>query len=166
VARIPKPTRLKILNGEPNQDRINKNEPIPPSGKVSMPAILKGAARHEWKRIYPILEKMQLISPADRSALTACCIAWGTVVECQNQLNKLRDAAVKAGKEPANAYLMKNDEKLIRNPLLTIRSQALAEYNTFAAKFGLTPSDRGKIEMPTDTREDELDDFLNTGRMN
>jgi P27 family predicted phage terminase small subunit len=166
MARIPRPTVIKKLLGDPNKDRLNLNEPVPPPGKTTCPNSLKGAARSEWKRIYPILEGMSLVTQADRAALAAYCIAWGTVVDTQRQLNKLQEKALLEGKDISSAYLMKTATGAMVSPLISIRARAMEQVNQFAAKFGLTPSDRGKIEMPEQTKEDELDEFLNTGKMN
>jgi P27 family predicted phage terminase small subunit len=158
--------KTKILNGEPNQDRLNYNEPQPKPGRTTAPAILKGAALSEWRRIYSILEGMQIMTQADRAILAAYCLVWGTIVDVQRQINKLQDAAIKAGKDPSNAYLIKGEEKIYLNPLMRIRSNSLAELNTFAAKLGLSPSDRGKIEMPEQKMEDEFEKFLQDNRVN
>ena len=40
--RKPKPTALKILEGNPGKRPINENEPIPPKGTEN--------ARHGWNR--------------------------------------------------------------------------------------------------------------------
>jgi P27 family predicted phage terminase small subunit len=138
MARIPKPMKIKILNGDPNKDRLNFNEPVPKPGRTTAPSILKGTAMAEWRRVYPILEGMQIITQADRTILAAYCMVWGTIVDVQRQINKLQDAAITAGKDPSNAYLIKGDEKIYLNPLMRIRSNSLAELNTFAAKLGLS----------------------------
>jgi|WetSurMetagenome_2_1015567.scaffolds.fasta_scaffold610611_2 P27 family predicted phage terminase small subunit len=166
MARIPRPTVIKKLLGDPNKERLNLNEPVPPPGKTTCPSSLKGAARSEWRRIYPILEAMQLITPADRTMLAAYCIAWGTIVDTQKQLNKLQDKAIAEGKDITSAYLIKTSEGAKTSPLMAIRAKALEQLNQFGAKFGLTPSDRSRIEMPEQTKEDELDEFLKTGKMN
>lgn len=166
MARIPRPTAIKKLLGDPNKERLNLNEPVPPPGRTTCPLSLQGAARSEWKRIYPILEAMQLITPADRAALASYCIAWGTVVDIQRQLNKLQERAITEGKDITSAYLMKTANGAMVSPLMSIRARALEQVNQFGAKFGLTPSDRGRIEMPDQTKEDELDAFLKTGKLN
>jgi P27 family predicted phage terminase small subunit len=167
MARIPRPTQIKKLLGDPNKERLNLNEPVPPPGKTTCPSSLKGAARTEWRRIYPILDAMGLITPADRAGLAGYCIAWGTVVDVQRQLNKIQDEAIRTGKDVSNSYLLKTSKgDVIKSPLVIIRDRALDQVNQFGAKFGLTPSDRGRIEMPEQVKEDELDEFLKTGKMN
>lgn len=60
--RKPKPTALKILEGNPGKRPINENEPIPPKGTVKCPTWLEPEAKKEWKRLAPSLEAMGVLA--------------------------------------------------------------------------------------------------------
>ena len=56
--RKPKPTALKVLEGNPGKRPMNMNEPVPPKGTVKCPAWLEPEAKKEWKRLASSLEAM------------------------------------------------------------------------------------------------------------
>ena len=63
--RKPKPTALKLLEGNPGKRPINEHEPIPPKGTVKCPTWLEPEAKKEWKRLAPSLEAMGVLTQAD-----------------------------------------------------------------------------------------------------
>ena len=74
--RKPKPTVLKILEGNPGKRPINENEPIPPKGTVKCPTWLEPEAKKEWKRLAPSLEAMGVLTQADLTAFAGYCQAF------------------------------------------------------------------------------------------
>ena len=69
--RKPKPTRLKLLEGNPGKRRINGQEPQPPWTLPSCPAHLSPSAKAEWKRLAKTLNAVGLLTQVDRAALAA-----------------------------------------------------------------------------------------------
>ena len=164
---MTRPTKIKILNGEPNKDRINLREPQPSSGKTTMPAHLSTHAKAEWRRIVPELEGMGVFTKIDRAALAAYCQAYGRWVDCELRIKALQEEATKQGKDITNAYLLKTQaDNIIISPLLSVSNRALDQMRVFLVEFGLTPVSRSRIEIPDKKTEDDLDEFLNTGKMN
>jgi phage terminase small subunit len=49
--RRPKPTRMKILTGNPGKRRLNENEPKPEPSVPDCPSELGPVARQEWDRL-------------------------------------------------------------------------------------------------------------------
>jgi len=49
--RRPKPTRLKMLTGNPGKRPLNPNEPRPEATIPDAPAELSAGARAEWDRL-------------------------------------------------------------------------------------------------------------------
>jgi phage terminase small subunit len=47
----PKPTELKIIEGNPGKRPLNKNEPRPPRLSPQCPNWLLPEAKKEWKRL-------------------------------------------------------------------------------------------------------------------
>ena len=66
--RKPKPTAMKLLEGNPGKRPLNVHEPIPPKGTVKCPAWLLPEAKKEWKRLAPALEAMGVLTMADQTA--------------------------------------------------------------------------------------------------
>ena len=68
AGRKPKPTSLKVLEGNPGKRQLNPNEPKPDASIPKCPAWLSKEAKREWKRLVPFLEQAGLLTQVDRAA--------------------------------------------------------------------------------------------------
>lgn len=84
--RKPKPTRLKIIEGNPSKRPIRGGEPQPPRGQPTCPAHLSPTAKAEWKRLARCLAGIGLLIRADRAALAAHCQSYRRWVEAERRL--------------------------------------------------------------------------------
>jgi len=73
--RRPKPTRLKVLTGNPGKRPMNTNEPKPEPTVPECPNELGPVARAEWDRLAAELGKLKILTALDRAALAAYCRA-------------------------------------------------------------------------------------------
>lgn len=161
MSRPPKPTALKILQGEPNKNRINFNEPQP-TGKTTAPKFLNKHALNEWKRITPELERLGLFTKIDRASLAAYCQVYGRWVETENKINELIDKAAKTGGDASNAYLLKTQAgNVIISPLLSVANRCLEQMKAFLIEFGMTPVSRSRINLAPKEEKDPLEELLN-----
>lgn len=148
--RKPKPTSLKVLDGNPGKRPLNDREPEAPQGMPESPDWLDDEAKAEWDRIVPDLREMGLLSRVDRPALAAYCTAWSRWVHAEEQVRKLGPIV----KSPEKGFPMKS-------PFLTVADQAMEAMRKFMVEFGLTPSSRSRIRVPGGGEEaDEFDRFL------
>jgi phage terminase small subunit len=69
--RRPKPTRLKLLTGNPGKRPFNDAEPRPEPVVPECPPELSELARREWNRLAPELAKLRIVTNLDRAALGA-----------------------------------------------------------------------------------------------
>ena len=151
--RKPKPTVLKVLDGNPGKRAINDHEPIPAIGDPDCPEWLDAEAKAEWARITPELREMGLLSRADRPALAAYCTAWSRWVEAESHVKKYGTIV----KSPEKGFPMKS-------PYLCVADQAMETMRKLMVEFGLTPSSRSRIRVPGGGAEqDEFDRFLEAG---
>ena len=150
--RKPKPTVLKLLEGNPGKRPLNEHEPPAPEGMPDCPDYLDDTARAEWDRTAQVLMEMGLLSRADRTALAAYCTAYSRWVKAEEQVRKY-GAIVKS---PEKGFPMKS-------PYLTVADQALETMRKLMVAFGLTPSSRSRIRVPGGREQDELDRFLEAG---
>jgi len=150
--RKPKPTALKLLDGNPGKRPLNEREPLMLQGLPEPPEWLDAEARAEWDRIVPELAEMGLLSRADRPALTAYCTAWSRWVEAEAMVKKLGTIV----KSPEKGFPMKS-------PYLSIADQSLETMRKLMVEFGLTPSSRSRIKVPGNDAADEFDRFLEAG---
>ena len=68
------PTALRILRGNPGHRTLPKGEPQPKAG-AHPPPWLSVAARKEWDRLAPMLERLGVLTEADADALGQLCAA-------------------------------------------------------------------------------------------
>lgn len=74
--RKPKPTRLKIITGNPGKHRLNGDEPRPEPVVPDCPPELSPAAQRQWQRLTGELAKLRVLTALDRAALAAYCGAY------------------------------------------------------------------------------------------
>lgn len=156
-----RPTKIKILEGERNKNRINYNEPEP-EGKTTAPSFLNKHAKSEWRRLSGELERLGLLTRVDRSSLAAYCQVYGRWVDAENRLNKLVSEAVEAGKDPASAFLVFTLKGGVsKNPLLTVINDCLTQMHEYLTEFGMTPVSRSKITAnPKPKETDPIQDII------
>lgn len=93
AGRPPKPTKLKVLQGNPGRRPLPKGEPEPPLG-AKCPAWLTLNQRKLWREYAPIFEPLGLLTQADVPAFAN----WMVLLDQVQQI-------VKAG-NPVPPYLM------------------------------------------------------------
>ncbi|AHM56400.1 phage terminase, small subunit, P27 family [Peptoclostridium acidaminophilum DSM 3953] len=151
----PKPTNLKVLQGNPGKRQLNESEPVFPIGSEvpNPPAHLSRYAKKEWKRIAPLLHKNGLLTEADIAALGAYCQAYNRWVEAEKLIRTY-------------GYTDETDKgNIIQRPEVGIANKAMEQMVKYGKEFGLTPSARSNlhIEKPEET-EDPFMKFISGGR--
>jgi phage terminase small subunit len=71
--RKPKPTFLKVLDGNPRKRLLNDREPQAAAGIPDRPDWLDAEAQAKWDGVTRELADMGLLALADRAPLTAYC---------------------------------------------------------------------------------------------
>ena len=133
TGRKPKPTALKKLEGNPGKRPLNELEPIPPAGAIRCPQHLMGEARKEWKRLAPILTQMGLLTAADAVPFELYCMAYARWREAQDEITR------------HGSIYKDNDGRIRPNPYIAIANEQMRAIRSFAAEFGLTPSNRSAM---------------------
>jgi P27 family predicted phage terminase small subunit len=145
--RRPKPTRLKVLTGNPGKRPLNRDEPRPEVIIPDCPAELGPVARREWDRLVGELVKLKLLTNLDRAALAAYCGAYALWAEATKAIQKY-GAMVKS----PSGYP-------IQSPYVAIANRQAEIMMRIASEFGFTPASRGRISTPS-TMEPTLFDVL------
>jgi P27 family predicted phage terminase small subunit len=145
----PKPTGVRVMEGNMSKRALPANEPLPFPGEPDMPSHLTREARKEWKRLVPILLGMRVLTAADGIALANLCQAHALLVEA----HKAREKACKGG---GSGLLMKTPSGYVQqSPLLGIINSQVEIINRICREFGLTPSSRVRL----DTSEPATDEI-------
>ncbi|MEV5080320.1 phage terminase small subunit P27 family [Streptomyces sp. NPDC056159] len=134
----PTPSKLTELRGNPSKKKLSGGEPEPTRGAPRPPADLKGEALAEWGRIVPELDKLGLLTKVDRAYLVAYCEAWST-------FDAAREAMAEYGPLVAG-----RDGGLVKNPAAQVMRDAADMMLKFGSRFGLSPSDRTRLSVPSE----------------
>lgn len=142
VGRKPKPPELKLVEGNPGHRAIPDNTPKPPPKRPSRPSWILPEAKREWNRIVPQLERLGLLTSVDRAALAGYCQAWARYRQAEEMLDAEGFASTNA------------NGNVLQHPAVSISRNMLQQVRAFAAEFGLTPSSRGRIQIPGQDEDD------------
>lgn len=133
--RIPKPTAVKIIEGNPGKRRINGSEPKPPSSLPDCPDYLAPEAKAEWARLAGVLNQIGLLTQVDRTLMAAYCQTYARWVEAERKLAEtpliLRTPA---------GYIQ-------QSPWLSISNKQLELMAKYMTELGLTPASRSRLAI-------------------
>ena len=161
-----KPTALHVLNGNPSKIKdLGKNEPKPVPIAPKCPAFLSVDAKKEWKRIAPRLEKLGLLTQIDMTALAGYCESWAQWKEAVEFIHEFGttytlwerndDGSIKI--DIHGAPVMRYVQQF---PHVSVANKALVNIRAFCSEFGLTPSARGRIQVPGSEEKDDMESLL------
>jgi len=148
AGRRPKPTHLRLLQGNPGKRPLNQNEPKPPAAIPEPPEHLSEIALKEWNRMSELLLKLGLLTLIDRTAFAAYCTLYARWVEAEEALKKT-GSVVRA---PSGYPML--------SPYYTVSNQCLQQMRAYLTEFGLTPASRSRISIGGLNQDDPLEDFL------
>jgi P27 family predicted phage terminase small subunit len=143
--RRPKPTRLKVLTGNPGKRPLNEDEPQPEPAVPDCPPELGPVAQREWNRLVGQLTALRLLTELDRTALASCCFAYSLWVEATEAIQKY-GAMVKS----PSGYP-------IQSPYVSIANRQTEIMMRIASEFGFTPASRSRISTPPSQHPDLFD---------
>jgi P27 family predicted phage terminase small subunit len=146
--RPPKPTRLKLLEGNPGKRRINRAEPIPAQAEVRMPRGLTPAAQRVWKKLAPDLIDKKILTAWDVPAFAMLCEAAATYEAARDLV--------------ALGVLIRgrHGDELVVNKAWRVYRDAAQLFRAFAGDFGLTPSSRTRLSNAEPATDAEIERML------
>lgn len=130
--RKPKPSHLRLLEGNPGHRPINDGEPVPVGALGAAPDELTGKARERWREIN---DGCPWLSVADRDAVRAYCVAFALHL-------KAHEAVEKVG-----LFVKDTGGKIIRNPALHELARQAEAMRKWANELGFTPSARVRLDV-------------------
>jgi P27 family predicted phage terminase small subunit len=144
MGRKPKPTALKLLEGNPGKRELNQFEPKPTDGLPICPEWLMEDAKEEWYRLAAVMNKMGILSEVDQSAFAVYCQTWARWKEAQEHIDN------------EGSTFETDSGQIKRNPWVAIANEWQAKLLSVCGEFGLTPSSRSRI-VAANTKETEAD---------
>jgi P27 family predicted phage terminase small subunit len=148
--RKPKPTAMKVLEGNPGKRPLNENEPKPEKKAPKCPAWLEPEAKKEWKRMTKTLEAIGVLTQVDATAFAGYCQAYARWKEAEEFLSK-------------HGTIFKTPSGYIQQvPQVSIAQTYLKIMKDFCSEFGLTPAARSRISVSTTegSNDDAMEDML------
>lgn len=142
--RKPKPTVVKLLQGNPGGRRLNDEEPEAPAVEPTKPAHLSPEASEHWDYIVPQLASMGLLAQVDATALELYCETYGTWRRAQDER-----------RERGTDYVMTASGTESIAPWVRLARDSLQAMRQLLAEFGMTPSARSRIRVgkPSDDND-------------
>ena len=136
AGRRPKPSHLRVIQGNPGKRAINKAEPKPRRELPRPPAHLSAEARVAWGRFAQMLDRIGVLTEADAVALEQMAETYAEVVALRADIDahgRFQTVITKSGDEmermrPAYTALMDADRRL----------------KAWLIEFGKTPAARSK----------------------
>ncbi len=135
--RRPKPTRLKVLTGNPGKRPLNQDEPRPEVAIPDCPQELGPVAQREWNRLAGELAGLRILTNLDRAALAAYCGAYALWAEATEAIQKY------------GAMIKSPSGFPVQSPYLAVANRQAEIMMRIASEFGLTPASRSRISTPS-----------------
>ena len=126
----PKPTKLRVLEGNPGHRRIPENEPKP-KGKAACPDWICDPAKELWAQLAPDLEREELLTARSSAEFASYCQERAIYAIYSELLKTLRPRSPKV--ERYRSIAMKANDRALR----------------LGQKFGITPSDMVGLAVPS-----------------
>lgn len=136
----PKPTHLRVLEGETRPSRLNAAEPQPLNRAARPPEWLSDAGRVEWDRVLPELRAMGAGRESDAPALAAYCEAVARLAAASQLVAR------------GGMLLRGREGNMVKNPAVSMASAASADVRYWAREFGLTPAARQPLRVEVTAR--------------
>ncbi len=154
--RKPKPTSMKILQGNPGKRPLNNSEPQF-SGLPKCPSWLAKDAKREWKRVTAELAHVGLLKSTDQAALAAYCVAYGRW--------QTAEAIVTAEGQTVREPIVSKDGAVLgyktkRHPATIIARDERHSMRASASLFGFDPSSRSRLVVADAAPADPFEEFM------
>ena len=136
MSRRPKPTAIRILEGNRGKRPLNNKEPKYRVCIPKPPEILNETGRKEWYRVGRILVKYKVLTEMDKAVFMSYCFSFQILMElCK--LIKEKDMAAILQKTP--------NGMLVESAISTSANKYYRQMLRSAVELGLTPSSRSRI---------------------
>lgn len=134
AAHKPKPTRMKILEGNPGRRPLPENEVQPLIDDVlpKAPEYLSEPAKKEWYVMGEKLHRLGLLTQIDYPAFAIYCQSYGHWVEAEEAVEK------------TGFVIRTTTGKVIESPMVSISKRSMRLAHKFLSEFGMTPRAPGR----------------------
>ena len=145
----PKPTRLKVLTGNPGRKPLPSNEPQPEPGLPRCPARFKGDSRKLWNQFARQLSACGIATKLDATALELLVDQHEAYTAASVQVLKTGPVWLERGESMI--------PKFTYSPYWVQQQRAFKAMLTMLREFGMTPAGRASVKSaaPLVERKDD-----------
>lgn len=144
MANPPKPTALKLIEGNKGKRALNKQEPDPEYlSDLTAPGWLSQSAAAVWDEVVPNLSAAKLLTKIDVQMLAMGC----------NAIAQYRAAAHRADGHLVKSKIIEGEDgKPVEtgehvNPWLIVQSMSFKQSMAVFQQFGMSPAARTRISV-------------------
>ena len=145
--RKPKPTALKVLEGNPGKRPLNMNEPTPEKKAPECPSWLNDEAKVEWDRLVDKMVALGTLTEMDMAAFAGYCQSYARWKEAEDFIEQHGNIV----KTPSGYWQ--------QVPQVSIAQTNLKIMLKFCSEFGLTPSSRSRMIAGNANKEAPVDEM-------
>jgi P27 family predicted phage terminase small subunit len=153
---MTKPTKLKLLEGNPGKRSLPVNEPDPVAKEPKIPKDIDKEAVIVWKRLAPQMVKLGLLAETDGDAFAILCQCRSRLVQIHTFLKK-HNASFVQEKSVVDSTGTEHKEYKV-SPYITMEKHYYQLFNMYATHFGLTP--KGRVGLAVNSGKKEKDEFF------
>lgn len=143
----PKPTRLKLIAGNPGKRKLNESEPEYKPG-ATPPDWLDDRARKEWDKLARELESVGLLTSVDANQFGLYCQA---VADYEDLLLRVRNEGWTTTTSNGN---------IVQHPAVGAMNKAAERVHKYSQQFGFTPASRTRVQTNPDNSANPDADLL------
>jgi len=140
--RKPKPTALKIAEGNPGKRALNQNEPQYDNALVAPPAFLTDDQRVIWRNVLAQAAR-GLLKTVDEAVVAQYCVSYDILQKCNASMHE-RGGPVTSKATTTDG--IETVEVLVAPEVQVIQKQHVVLIRA-ASEMGFTPSSRGRLHL-------------------
>jgi P27 family predicted phage terminase small subunit len=146
--RPPKPTALKVLEGNPGKRKVNENEPQPAKPEsLAPPPWLDEFGLEAWEQLAPELARLGMLTVLDMPLFALSC--------------QLYSLARRSGKATRSLTQRSKANGYVARPQVGQFTQGLNTLRQIWAEFGVTAAARTRLGVvDAEAPEDPAESFL------
>ena len=161
MAGRPKPTNLKLIEGNPGKRPLPEGEPKPRPKCPDCPSDINHSAKATWRKLAPILERLGLLTEADGETFAALCQIRARLAFIHKQLQKKENNALleirKSVEVTEDGRVEVTNLELRTHPYVVMEKQYYALLRSYASDFGLSPRGRAGLTIAKVDKDDGED---------
>lgn len=147
VGRKPKPTKLKMLLGNPGKRKLNDAEPVSEVVCPDPPEHLSEEAREAWTSFTRSLHDARILTKLDLSSLELVCVTYARWRKAAEELDYC--LSFSGPKLSGGLLIQSTMGGISANPLIKIESNLADLLRKLLVEFGMTPSARSRVRAET-----------------